>query len=313
LEQCKSALSHNALSDWSEDLWKTIANWLVAVESKKVDGTKATFRLYVTPPKSGKVSSAIHDATSADAVDRLLKQVKDKLSKKAEPPKCMLHVQKFLDVATALRNQVICKTSVFSNDADPIQPLRALLAPTVPDGSIDVICEAAIGMAQARADRLIRDGMPALIGVGEFRKSFHAFVQQNNMPGYSRTEPYRNVVFKPFINVVFWSRYACRFPRNWEPAFSIGVSGRELSLDRVSNGCGLTTKRSMAMPRESPIACSTCWAGLLVSRQACHAGREYMQEIVRTGPRRFSDPVVSWDIDVTCSCRTHKRWNGRAS
>lgn len=184
LEQCKSALSHNALSDWSEDLWKTIANWLAAVESQKVDGRKAMFCLYVTPPKSGKVSSAIHDATSADAVDLLLQQIKGKLSKKAAPPKCMPHVQKFLDVTAALRNQVICKTSVFSQDVDPIQPLRTLLAPTVPDGSIDVICEAAIGMAQARADRLIRDGMPALIGVAEFRKSFHAFVQQNNMPGY---------------------------------------------------------------------------------------------------------------------------------
>lgn len=184
LEQCKSALSHNALSDWSEDLWKTIANWITAVESKKVDGSKAAFRLYVTPPKTGKVSSAIHDATSADAVEPLLKQVKDKLSKKAEPPRCMPHVQRFLDAVSALRNQVICKTSIFSRDVDPIQPLRALLAPTVPDGSIDIICEAAIGMAQARADRLIREGRSALIGVAEFRKSFHAFVQQNNMPGY---------------------------------------------------------------------------------------------------------------------------------
>ncbi|KXB30177.1 hypothetical protein AT959_12485 [Dechloromonas denitrificans] len=172
LEQCKSALSHNALSDWSEDLWKTIANWLVAVESKKVDGRTTTFRLYVTPPKSGKVSSAIHDATSADAVDLLLRQIEDKLSKKAEPPKCMPHVQRFLDVAAALRNQVICKTSILSSDVDPIQPLRNLLAPTVPGGSIDVICEAAIGMAQARADRLIREGMPALIGVAECRRAF---------------------------------------------------------------------------------------------------------------------------------------------
>ena len=82
LEQCKSALSHNALSDWSEDLWKTIANWLVAVESRKVDESKASFRLYVTPPKSGNMSSAIHEATSANDVDLLIKQVKDKLGKK---------------------------------------------------------------------------------------------------------------------------------------------------------------------------------------------------------------------------------------
>ncbi len=184
LEQCKSALAHNALSDWSEDLWKTIANWFTVVESQKVDGDKATFRLYVTPPKSGKVSSAIHDATSDVAVDFLLQQVKDKLSKRATPPKCMPYIRRFLDVPAAIRNQVICKTSVFSNDTDPLQPLRDLLAPTVPDSSIDVICEAAIGMAQARADRLIREGRPALIDVTEFRKSFHAFVQQNNMPGY---------------------------------------------------------------------------------------------------------------------------------
>ncbi|MGN4190182.1 ABC-three component system protein [Burkholderia gladioli] len=184
LEQCKSALSHNALSDWAEDLWKTIANWLVVVESRKVDGSKATFRLYVTPPKAGKLSSAIHESTSVDAADRLHKRVKEKLSEKAEPPKCIAYVQKFLDVPPALRNQVICKTSIFSGDSDPIQPIRDLLAPTVPDKSIDIICEAAIGMAKARADRLIRAGMPALISVVEFRKNFHAFVQQNNMPGY---------------------------------------------------------------------------------------------------------------------------------
>lgn len=184
LEQCKSSLSHNALSDWSEDLWKTIANWLSAVEARTIDGGKANFRLYVTPPKSGKVSATIHEAVSADAVDLLLKNVQDKLSKKTDPPKCMSHVQRFLDASAAVRNQVICKTSIISADADPVQPLRALLAPTVPDGSIDIICEAAIGMAQTRVDRLIREKQPALIGVAEFRKSFHAFVQQNNMPGY---------------------------------------------------------------------------------------------------------------------------------
>ncbi|RQV28194.1 hypothetical protein DF030_06305 [Burkholderia cenocepacia] len=114
----------------------------------------------------------------------MLKQIEEKLCKKADPPKCMPYVQKFMDAGTVFRNQVISRTSIFSNDVDPIQPLRTLLEPTVPDGSIEVICEAAIGMAQARADRLIRDGMPALIAVREFRKNFHAFVQQNNMPGY---------------------------------------------------------------------------------------------------------------------------------
>lgn len=187
LEQCKSSLSHNALSDWSEDLWKTVANWLGAAESRKIDESKATFRLYVTPPKSGKMSAAIHGSATAEDTKLLVEQVKDKLDKKAEPPKCMAHVQRFLDASDKLRNAVILKTSVFSGDDDPIQPLRALLAPTVPDGSIDVICESAIGMALARADRLLRKRVPALISVAEFRKSFHALVQRNNLPGYLPT------------------------------------------------------------------------------------------------------------------------------
>lgn len=184
LEQCKSALSQNALSDWSENLWKTIANWLSVLESKRVDGNNAVFRLYVTPPKLGKLSSDIHYAADADDVVLLVSEIKAMIRRRANPPKCMPYVQKFLDAADALRNQVICRTAMLSNDVDPIQPLRVLLTPTVPDGSIDVVCEAAIGLAKAKADRLIREGKPALIGVGEFRKSFHAFVQQNNMPGY---------------------------------------------------------------------------------------------------------------------------------
>lgn len=187
LEQCKSALSHNALSDWSEDLWKAVANWLDAVESKKIDGSKTGFQLYVTPPRTGKISSAIHNAAEAHDVQALAKLVKERLSKRAQPPKCMPHVQRFLDASDAHRNAVIGRASVVSGDDDPIQPLRALLAPTVPDTLMDVICEAAIGMAKAWADRCIRKKVPALIGVVEFRRNFHAFVQRNNIAGYLPT------------------------------------------------------------------------------------------------------------------------------
>src|SRR5262249_18722272 len=69
LEQCKSALAHNPISDWSDDLWKTVANWLDAVEAQKVDGAKTSFQLYVTPPKPGKLSAAMHGAADTKAVE----------------------------------------------------------------------------------------------------------------------------------------------------------------------------------------------------------------------------------------------------
>jgi hypothetical protein len=187
LEQCKSALAQNPISDWSDDLWKTIANWLYAAETQKVDGAKTSFQLYVTPPKLGNLSTAVHTAVDAKAVEALVNQVKDKLKKKANPPKCIEHVQMFFNATDVLRLAIIGKTSVVATDADPLEPLRDLLRPTIPEALLDVICASAIGQAKEAADRCIRRKVPALVSVAEFQRNFHAFVQQNNMAGYLPT------------------------------------------------------------------------------------------------------------------------------
>lgn len=187
LEQCKSALSHNPISDWSDDLWKTIANWLDAVETEKVDAAKSFFQLYVTPAKSGKLSAAIHAAADTKAVEALVKQVQDKLKKKTDVPKCIAHVQRFLDATDVLRLAVVGKTIVSATDADPLEPIRKLLRATVPDELLDVICASAIGQAKEAADKCLRRRSPALVGVAEFKRNFHAFVRQNNMAGYLPT------------------------------------------------------------------------------------------------------------------------------
>lgn len=184
LEQCKSALSHNALSDWSDDLWKALANWIDLVASGKVDPAKTSVQLYVTPPRAGKVSSTMHAAGEPLAVHALVKEIEKKLKARAQLPKCIAHVQKFLDASEAHRDALISRFSAVSVDADPIAPLRVLLAPAVPTASIDVICQSAIGIAKEWADQRIRKGIPAQISVAEFRKNFHAFVQRNNLPGY---------------------------------------------------------------------------------------------------------------------------------
>jgi hypothetical protein len=187
LEQCKSALAHNPIADWSDDLWKTVANWLDAVETQKVDGARTFFQLYVTPSKPGKLSTAMHTAADAKAIEALVKQVRGKLKKKANSPKCIAHVQKFINATDALRLAVIGKTTVLATDDDPLEPLRDLLRPTIPEALLDVICASAIGQAKEAADKCIRRRVPALLAVSEFQRNFHAFVQQNNMAGYLPT------------------------------------------------------------------------------------------------------------------------------
>lgn len=184
VEQCKSALSHNALSDWSGDFWKAIANWLDAIRAQQIAVDKAAFTLYVTPVWAGSLATAMHTAATPQEVLKFTESVRAKLAKKAEPPKCMVHVQRFLDATDDERLAFVQRMSVVSTDVDPLDSLRALFVAAVPASSIDIICEAAIGMAKERADRCIRRGVPAIIGVAEFRKDFHAFVQRNNLVGY---------------------------------------------------------------------------------------------------------------------------------
>jgi hypothetical protein len=129
----------------------------------------------------------MHAACDEKSVESFVKQVKDKLKKKSKSPKCLAHVQKFLEVADMLRLAVVCKTSVTAIDADPLEPLRELLRPTIPDAWLDLICASAIGQAKEAADKCIRSKSPALVGVAQFRRNFHAFVRQNNMAGYLPT------------------------------------------------------------------------------------------------------------------------------
>ena len=59
LEQTKSATKTNPVSDFAEDLWKTIANWLDLVADGFVKPSETAFRLYVTPKKTGPWAEAL--------------------------------------------------------------------------------------------------------------------------------------------------------------------------------------------------------------------------------------------------------------
>lgn len=48
LEQSKSALKQNPISDWAADLWKSLANWLSFMAAGEIDPATSHFRLYVT-------------------------------------------------------------------------------------------------------------------------------------------------------------------------------------------------------------------------------------------------------------------------
>lgn len=182
LEQTKSALKQNPLSDWAEDLWKAIANWLDIKVNGEIATDRTQFRLYVTPSRTGQWAQALSDATTPEDVARLTAQIGAKLAKRKTPARCSVFLQRYLNASEDERFAIVSHLKVLSDDGDPIDALRALLLPTVPPQIVDLLCQSAIGMAKEQVDRLIRQGKPAILDGDTFKIGFRGFVQKNNLP-----------------------------------------------------------------------------------------------------------------------------------
>lgn len=183
LEQTKSALKHNPLADWAEDLWKTIANWLDALAEGQIIEGQSRFQIYVTPPHEGAWAKALNDATTQEDIATLLNIIKAKHAKLKRAKGCEAFLQRFLTAPDAARLALVSQLTISSDDTDPVEALRALIRTAVVPELVDTLCEFAIGMAKEQADRLIRDGKPAIIDGDTFKTTFRAFVQKTNIPG----------------------------------------------------------------------------------------------------------------------------------
>lgn len=186
IEQTKSALTGNPLSDWSDDLWKTLANWVQALDSGQFDLAKTEYCLYVTPVKSkvGKLVAAMDTATTAQDVAKLMADLQGHLSKRSSPPACIAHVNAFLDADPVLRVQLISRFSVANDDSDPVAPLKGLLKTAIDADTAEALVRSAIGHAKEAADALLRKGQSAILPCDAFQQWFRAYVRHNNMPGY---------------------------------------------------------------------------------------------------------------------------------
>ena len=97
LEQTKSALKQNPISDWSEDLWKTFANWLDTINSGLVDPGSTRFQLYVTPIRPGTWANRLSETNFPHDVERLISDLETAVAKRSRPPRCHSYLRQLLD------------------------------------------------------------------------------------------------------------------------------------------------------------------------------------------------------------------------
>ena len=151
LEQTKSALTHNPISDWAIDLWKTFANWITTTTRLGLDPTKIRYVLYVTPVKTGNRALALHEAQTRAQVDAVVKSLRADFSARKSAPACAEHVQVLLDADPELRTTIIANFSLVTED-DPLIAIRNHIDLTISPAVLDDICVAAIGWVSTTAD-----------------------------------------------------------------------------------------------------------------------------------------------------------------
>jgi hypothetical protein len=183
LEQTKSALKQNPISDWAPDLWNTFNNWLLMLQAQAIKAETTQYRLYVTPPKAGAFVQALSAAGDDAATKTIVATIRAKLAKLKAEPACLEKLQPFLDAAEEQRAAIVTRFALEPSSEDPLEAIRDVLRPSVAEDHVDILIKSGIGQAKQAYDRLIQRGQTPILNVDGFRQEFHAFIRQNNMPG----------------------------------------------------------------------------------------------------------------------------------
>lgn len=181
LEQCKSALSQNPVSDWARDLWKTIANWMNSTASDYQPDAEIQYHLFVCPPRNGDFINSLHDAKTDAEIDKAVSSIRTALANLQSKPACLKNLKRFLDAPKSEQRRLVRALRLVAAD-DPFESIKAQLKLCASPDAIDSFCAWAIGQAKEQTDALIRAKKPAIIDATQFQEMFRDFVKKNNLP-----------------------------------------------------------------------------------------------------------------------------------
>lgn len=197
VEQCKSALKSNPVSDWAEDLWKTFHLWIKNSSAGIYDPAKTRFQLYVTPVKVGAFAQKLSDLSDETEIKKFLNEIQQRRKKVSSSSKCAEHLDALFAADLSIVITIIKNFKLLTLDDDPLSPIYSLLDPTVSPETIKRASSYGIGDAMDRIEKAIKKGANPIIVAQEFRTAFRAFVNK-----YDATNVLHSITSKPSDGVV---------------------------------------------------------------------------------------------------------------
>jgi hypothetical protein len=190
-EQNKSTHGKNPLSDRAVALWKTLRNWLEAVNLGVLDPRKTRFVLYVSSPvalgalarrfvEADNLLSA-HEAVAA-ARDELWGSAPGFLGRSSVAVELVPLLDYLFDQADGVRlGEVVAQMEITLGTGSPHSDLRPLLREKlVSEDALEDVLRWALGWVKAETDRLLERGEAAHVSYDAFHGALLEYVRRHD-------------------------------------------------------------------------------------------------------------------------------------
>jgi len=191
LEQAKSGLVTNPISNFSVDLWKTFANWIDVIEAGLVDLSKTRFRLYVLQQKEGGFANQLHFAHTYELVERVVSEISAAYLA-VGPQQCKPYIEKFLNYDAAKRASLVMAFELETGNDDLLCRIKNHFSLTFSDDRLEDVCNVAIGWVKNHSDQLIASKQfPALsrTAFSDYMSTFNSRRPMNHLLTYTLPPP----------------------------------------------------------------------------------------------------------------------------
>jgi hypothetical protein len=174
VEEDKSSISANPLTDKSTDLWKTFFNWIKAIKSGQLKLDQTRFVLYCNQKGKKSLADAFHKANNTENAKQAINKARTKLSKIDKSHEiweyynyCINeHPLVFAEVISNFELEIVLEGSGFE------EVRKELKKKIVPESQIEFFLENISGWLQKEVMQKIAAKQLAFLTGAEFYKQF---------------------------------------------------------------------------------------------------------------------------------------------
>lgn len=173
VEQDKSGLAHNPVTDRSPELWKSLANWVRAIRAGALK-EDTRFLLYVAQGHRGDLIDSIRSATTKAAADLVVVSIRATFGGKAKLPKGLADpVKEVLSASDEVLARLVVSLTLEHGSGAPNDDLAAMPGmAAISEAKKRDVLTFLLGWAKKTVDKRIEQGQAAVITWAEFHKAF---------------------------------------------------------------------------------------------------------------------------------------------